>query len=220
MLAKPIPVRFSETVDAKIGRIAEANGMTKAEIIRLAVDRAIAEIEHSGRIEVLQVVNSPSSINVGSVKGGKVRITQKKQIVINVHNHYGYTKGPTMISPAEWSGMTTAQKKDAMDNMSPEEYDQFFGGGKPKATAHGFDTQVLSNARYSIPAIAMSFWAVGVILFVLALVGFMSEYDPAPEANNFILITSVISLLLSAQLWVGMGFGLMYLSKIAHHSSG
>lgn len=58
MLGKPMPVRFSEETDQRLAEIAATNGMTKADLIRLCVERELQEIDRTGKIEVTQVVVS------------------------------------------------------------------------------------------------------------------------------------------------------------------
>jgi len=68
-LSKPIPVRISERADQRLAEIAESNGMTKAELMRLCVDRFLNEVESTGRIEISQVVHDPrSTYNAGKSK--------------------------------------------------------------------------------------------------------------------------------------------------------
>lgn len=64
MLSKPTPVRFSAAADRRLGELADANGMTKAELIRLCVDRFIQEIERTGKIEINQVVHSVEPVPI------------------------------------------------------------------------------------------------------------------------------------------------------------
>lgn len=52
MLSKPTPVRLSEDVDTRLGELAKHNGVTKAHLIRLCVDRFLDEIERSGGVDV------------------------------------------------------------------------------------------------------------------------------------------------------------------------
>jgi len=58
MLSKPISIRFSAETDAKLGRLADRNGIKKAELIRLCVEKFLNEIDATGRIEVTQTILS------------------------------------------------------------------------------------------------------------------------------------------------------------------
>jgi predicted DNA-binding protein len=49
-LRKPIPLRITETADARLSRMSLRSGMTKAELIRLAVDEFLSEVEKTGKI--------------------------------------------------------------------------------------------------------------------------------------------------------------------------
>ena len=57
MLTKPTQVRFSAHADQRLGELSDANGMTKAELIRLCVERFLNEVERTGKIEIRQVVH-------------------------------------------------------------------------------------------------------------------------------------------------------------------
>ncbi len=58
-LGLPIPVRLTVTADQRLTAIAARNGTTKAELIRLAVDNFLREIEHSGSIEFTKRIENP-----------------------------------------------------------------------------------------------------------------------------------------------------------------
>lgn len=58
MLSKPVPVRFSAEADARLGRLADRNGIKKAELIRICVEKFLDEVERTGKIEVTQTILS------------------------------------------------------------------------------------------------------------------------------------------------------------------
>jgi hypothetical protein len=60
-LSKPTPVRFSQAADQRLGEVAETNGMTKAELVRLCVEKFLDEVESTGKISIQQVVYAPKS---------------------------------------------------------------------------------------------------------------------------------------------------------------
>lgn len=61
MLSNPMQVRFSAEADRRLGAVAEANGLTKAEVIRICVDNFLADLERSGEIPVTMVVKDPGT---------------------------------------------------------------------------------------------------------------------------------------------------------------
>jgi hypothetical protein len=59
-LSDPIPVRFSSQADANLGRVSAASGLSKAELIRIAVDSFLIKTQETGEIiqrHVLQEVS-------------------------------------------------------------------------------------------------------------------------------------------------------------------
>ena len=59
MLGKPTQVRFSADTDRRLSEVADANGMTKVELIRLCVTRTLDKIDEDGGIEIRQQLRSP-----------------------------------------------------------------------------------------------------------------------------------------------------------------
>lgn len=57
----PIPVRLSVLADQRLNAIAARNGVSKAELIRLAVDSFLLEIERTGSIEFTKRIENPVS---------------------------------------------------------------------------------------------------------------------------------------------------------------
>jgi hypothetical protein len=58
VLSKPISIRFSDETDSKLGRLADRNGIKKAELIRICVEKFLDEVERTGKIEVTQTILS------------------------------------------------------------------------------------------------------------------------------------------------------------------
>lgn len=49
MLSKPVPVRFSADVDDRLNNVAQMNGIKKAELIRICVEKFLHEVETTGK---------------------------------------------------------------------------------------------------------------------------------------------------------------------------
>jgi len=64
---KPTQVRLSESVDTRLGEIADYHDMTKSALIRMCVDAFLDEIERTGKISITQVIEEPP----GSYKSKK-----------------------------------------------------------------------------------------------------------------------------------------------------
>jgi predicted DNA-binding protein len=56
----PTPVRLSVSADQRLSAISARNGVSKAELIRLAVDNFLQEIEHSGSIQFTKRIENPA----------------------------------------------------------------------------------------------------------------------------------------------------------------
>jgi hypothetical protein len=56
-----LPVRFTSEQERVIGQIAEANGLSKSEVVRLAVTQFLAQLRENKELIVSQVVRSPDA---------------------------------------------------------------------------------------------------------------------------------------------------------------
>jgi hypothetical protein len=56
-----LPVRFTSEQERVIGQIAEANGLSKSEVVRLAVTQFLAQLRENKELVVSQVVRSPDA---------------------------------------------------------------------------------------------------------------------------------------------------------------
>lgn len=65
----PIPVRLTANADQRLNAIAARNGTTKAELIRLAVDNFLREIETSGSIEFTKRIENSASEPMAAEEG-------------------------------------------------------------------------------------------------------------------------------------------------------
>jgi hypothetical protein len=54
------PVRFTPELEDAVRRTAEANGISRAEVVRLAVTQFLAQLGEAGRLVVEQVVRAPA----------------------------------------------------------------------------------------------------------------------------------------------------------------
>ena len=75
----PIPIRFSEVSDRKMAEIARKTGLTKAELIRIAVNEFIVNTEKRG-----EVVQHHPMVSVETNNG---------QVIGTVHLHEGTGDG-------------------------------------------------------------------------------------------------------------------------------
>lgn len=71
-LSDPIPVRFSEETDARLSRMAERSGLSKAELIRLATDDYLEKISSTGQIvQTIRLREEPAVYRVSTKAKGK-----------------------------------------------------------------------------------------------------------------------------------------------------
>jgi hypothetical protein len=74
-MGTPIPVRFTVLADHRLSAIALRNGVSKAELIRLAVDNFLREIEHSGSMEFIKRIDNPVPMAAEEVPERTIKTT-------------------------------------------------------------------------------------------------------------------------------------------------
>ena len=63
-LADPIPVRFRDESDARLSGVSSRSRMSKAELIRIAVDEFLDRVEQSGEIVQRVMLDAPSDLPI------------------------------------------------------------------------------------------------------------------------------------------------------------
>ena len=66
-LSDPIPVRFSSTADMELGLFSASSGLSKAELIRIAVDDFLRKTEQTGEIVQRHFVGKQNVIGKNNV---------------------------------------------------------------------------------------------------------------------------------------------------------
>ena len=61
-----LPVRFTLEQENTIARIAETNGISRAEVVRLAVIQFLAQLDESGELTVARVIKAPGPPESGT----------------------------------------------------------------------------------------------------------------------------------------------------------
>ena len=61
-VTKPIPVRFTAHADQRLSSLSSRNGMKKAELIRIAVDKMLCEVEKTGRLDYSMSFAAPAVV--------------------------------------------------------------------------------------------------------------------------------------------------------------
>jgi len=63
-----LPVRFTLEQENAITRIAEENGLSRAEVVRLSVMQFLAQLDASGELTVQRVIKAPATAGAGGTK--------------------------------------------------------------------------------------------------------------------------------------------------------
>ena len=61
-----LPVRFTLEQEDAIAQIADANGISRAEVVRLAVIQFLTELNQNGKLTVAHVIKAPGVAKAGS----------------------------------------------------------------------------------------------------------------------------------------------------------